>query len=728
MARPWGKPGSRRWPITGPSASGPRPAISSSPCPNEAPARSPRTSRVHGPAQTPTHLTTRKEQAFVTRVSWKGKGKTLKQVTENIREGVVATVIGRKLDQGVLVQLVIDDTDIRSVHTISVPGPKQVYNFPSPLSGTSVAVSSSMETECCSETTAQVDDQKSNCAGECPFATAVAERDNDSETSLSGWLPSKGKTKSDAHAARVGYTDSTTGAQIQLPEIGRASAAGEWLIPEDGVLVIGFGPHTVADADGKAVVREHLAVITAEAEGGEAFDAGTIVPPPPVAMPAEPAHATTPASDPDPAPRTAAAIPSLPSRSLPQGVHADGTPSVLPPLPEEEQDADPVDDSKSDEPLPSPQRKRGSRPAAEKTPSTLPLPLPRLPIPGTGSKTTTKKVDHKAAKAMFSFPQLSQFKSTSLLPFPMPGRSSCCRSRRSGSNCRSIRSSNSSFWGGSSPTSKPPPRNRSSPSATEPPHRCPCKLEPPASESLRRPIGDSRAGASSFSFRNPLALPVLISLDWRLVQSISNGTDGYSHQKHLARGLDDYGGVLLRDDGGDGPCGERPMRLASGRFPPDRLHVRLLGVPGPCRGRPTGRLEAPSALDAEHRGDDQPGLHVLRPDASADRRRPDAHEHLPALDRFGLGPTRERRAGDGRFRVRRLRRSRSRPDPGALSVRDRRRNGGVRRAAGVVCDGRGDDRPAPAPRGRRPRGGRPLLRPGESRSGGLAHPASAGRP
>ena len=37
---------------------------------------------------------------------------------------------------------------------------------------------------------------------------------------------------------------------------------------------------------------------------------------------------------------------------------------------------------------------------------------------------TTKKVDHQAAKAMFSLPQLTQFaqlKPSSLLPFPLPG-------------------------------------------------------------------------------------------------------------------------------------------------------------------------------------------------------------------------------------------------------------------------------------------------------------------
>ena len=34
------------------------------------------------------------------------------------------------------------------------------------------------------------------------------------------------------------------------------------------------------------------------------------------------------------------AVPALPSRSFPQGVHADGTPADLPPLPADEKESD----------------------------------------------------------------------------------------------------------------------------------------------------------------------------------------------------------------------------------------------------------------------------------------------------------------------------------------------------------------------------------------------------
>jgi hypothetical protein len=383
--------------------------------------------KIHGPAQAPAHLTTRKDQAFITRVSWKGEGKAPKQITENIREGVTATVVGRKLDQGVLAQLVIEDTDIRSVHTINVPGPKRVAKVDDPDVATcSVSVTASMDCDGSTESTAKAECSEADCDKDCQTACSK-EADRDTETSQSGWLPSKAaviaKAKTDAQATRAGFTASSTGSQIQLPEIGRASAAGEWLIPDDGVLVIGFGPHTVADADGKAVVREHLAVITAEAEeADDIHQADTVAPPPPPAPPAGPASSPAPAPGvaPAPVPRTAAAIPNIPSRTLPQGVHADGTPSVLPPLPEEEKAATPSD-SKSSEPLPSPQSKR--KPATSPAGGLSPLPLPSPPAPGEGK--AKKTMDHKAAKTSFVLPQLlpqlSQFKPNNLFPLPFTG-------------------------------------------------------------------------------------------------------------------------------------------------------------------------------------------------------------------------------------------------------------------------------------------------------------------
>ncbi len=163
------------------------------------------------------------------------------------------------------------------------------------------------------------------------------------------------------------------GAEVQVPEIGRAEIAGEWLIPRDEILLIGFGPHTVADKDGKAVVRERLALISAEE----------------VVQPTASARAES-LELPRPVPRVAVspsrlALPALPSRTLPQGVHADGTPAELPPLPEEDK-AD-TSAAGSSDPRPSPQSHK---------------PRPAPAAPASSATRPAAKADGRAAKAAFS--------------------------------------------------------------------------------------------------------------------------------------------------------------------------------------------------------------------------------------------------------------------------------------------------------------------------------------
>ncbi len=416
--------------------------------------------KVKGLALSPAHLTTRKDQAFITKVSWKGDGKTPKQVVENVREGVAATVVGRKLDQGVLVQLVIDDTDIRSVHTIDSPSPKHAAKVvdagvkvvsadDSNAQTCTVAVTASMDSSAPTDSEVKATSGVSAChARSCPLTEAAACCDADANQA--GWLPSKAATvaaqskstsscnwseevaeaKIDDQAVKTSWKPAT-GAQIQIPEIGRASASGEWLIPEDGVLVIGFGPHTVADADGKAVVREHLAVITAEvedvADADIEADAPTSSPDAGSAPYVLPPHSVIPV-----APRTAVAIPSLPSRTMPQGVHSDGRPAVLPPLPEEEK-AEAVSDEPS-KPLPSPQIKRKPAPPTEASPTPAaeaPSPEAEAAVPESKvddeEAKTPKPIDQKIKKTSFTFPPLSAFtplaalKSTGAFPVPFQG-------------------------------------------------------------------------------------------------------------------------------------------------------------------------------------------------------------------------------------------------------------------------------------------------------------------
>ena len=208
-------------------------------------------------------------------------------------------------------------------------------------------------------------------------------------------------------------TDQTArsrGSPLELPEIANQEVLGEWLIPNGDCLLVSFGPHTVADKDGKAVVRERLAFVEAEEQTGViagsaapiplhphaafrdcttgAFGAdappavppGSHVPYPPNGH-ASPGHRSrlrsaggfspTPISPsmirgvPPPAPqvpatdgpRRQAADARCPSRSFPEGVHTDGSKAKLPPLPDDEMDDDSAD-SESAEPLPSPQTKK----------------------------------------------------------------------------------------------------------------------------------------------------------------------------------------------------------------------------------------------------------------------------------------------------------------------------------------------------------------------------------
>jgi len=110
-----------------------------------------------------------------------------------------------------------------------------------------------------------------------------------------------------------------------VPEVVRATLEGEWLIPNDGVLVASLGAHTLDDGHGKAIVRERLILVEASP-----------VPPRTTVDLTQAASRVftfvTPA-------RTAtipmpARAPAMPSRSLPIARHADGTPAPLPPLPE----------------------------------------------------------------------------------------------------------------------------------------------------------------------------------------------------------------------------------------------------------------------------------------------------------------------------------------------------------------------------------------------------------
>jgi hypothetical protein len=130
---------------------------------------------------------------------------------------------------------------------------------------------------------------------------------------------------------------------IDVPEYSRSSVSGEWLIPKDGVLVVSLGVHTVADGKGKAVAREHLAVLEAgDPEAPPAVKAAALFMMPdlhvlPLAATGRDWKnlplATTgrPGAIPLPMPM---ASPALPSHSLPLPIDRTGQPVEMPPLPE----------------------------------------------------------------------------------------------------------------------------------------------------------------------------------------------------------------------------------------------------------------------------------------------------------------------------------------------------------------------------------------------------------
>jgi len=119
---------------------------------------------------------------------------------------------------------------------------------------------------------------------------------------------------------------------LDVPEVLKSSLEGEWLIADDQVLVASLGAHTVADAQGKAVVLERLVLV--EAVGAKPASTPTQMS---QATPKLSSHSSLewvlPNLNRNPIPMPAR-VPQLPSRSLPQPRLADGSVTSLPPLPE----------------------------------------------------------------------------------------------------------------------------------------------------------------------------------------------------------------------------------------------------------------------------------------------------------------------------------------------------------------------------------------------------------
>lgn len=135
-------------------------------------------------------------------------------------------------------------------------------------------------------------------------------------------------------------TEVTT--QYEVPEIDRGQVHGEWLIPTDGLLVVSAGTHTMADEEGKAILRERVTVIEAEPVAASPRLRGS--PRAEVPMPGDPvmqrivvklspAELLQRARMADVPPPASLPAPIPPSRSLPLIDNAE--PMELPPLPDE---------------------------------------------------------------------------------------------------------------------------------------------------------------------------------------------------------------------------------------------------------------------------------------------------------------------------------------------------------------------------------------------------------
>jgi hypothetical protein len=290
-------------------------------------------------AGVPASISSRRNQQLVTLANWDGDEARPDGGSEAVRVGWHTTMVGRKLDQGILVKLVLEDTEIRAIHCVKLKRTGEpTCSSPAQSKGSEPQVFIG---------SGKAADLTAICYGlGDPACTEGPCTEKQACCSLAG---SGVKDQEVQQAA------------IEIPEIGSQEVLGEWLIPRGEFLLVSLGAHTIADRNGKAVVKERLAII-----GAEEISLPTAVHPQsgatsavPAAVPALPRLPFLPA----PISKSPLPAPAVPSRSMPQGYHGDGTPAELPPLPNDEADLD-SSESGSSEPKPSPQTKK---PKAEKT-------------------------------------------------------------------------------------------------------------------------------------------------------------------------------------------------------------------------------------------------------------------------------------------------------------------------------------------------------------------------
>jgi hypothetical protein len=251
---------------------------------------------------------------------------------ERVDERFAIKLAGRKLDQGTLTRLTLEETHVDALHT--VPQTESVHSEPTKVSRNSTEL------------------------GRDVVKSVVTRTSTETTTSIT--------------------------ASVQIPEVSQTRIDGEWLIPKDGVLLISLGVKTVAGDNGKAVVRERVAVVEA------------VAPDRPSPFNAQPYSKLS--------------MPQTPMRSLPQSVDSNGSVIDLPPLPESVASAD-LDRIKPEPNQPSPQApnvpQAGADPSLARTSYDAAPAAPNPPLadasepPAEAHMARLKKLQEALAKAGF---------------------------------------------------------------------------------------------------------------------------------------------------------------------------------------------------------------------------------------------------------------------------------------------------------------------------------------
>ena len=233
--------------------------------------KSPAASRVVALSGVPATIQVRENRKFVTKVSWSGDGASATGTPEDLRVGWHTTLVGRKLDQGILVKMVLEDTEVRAVHEM----PIDASSHAKPVDAATRATTHG-QTKAKAVASISFEDSPF----EAPVCPVASKGEDKHETTVETCQEVDLKSIAEPEDQRrfVGVRNHVTFKQLaverarlnhgvlELPEIASQEILGEWLIPNGECLLVSFGPHTEADKDGKAVVRERLAFIEADAK------------------------------------------------------------------------------------------------------------------------------------------------------------------------------------------------------------------------------------------------------------------------------------------------------------------------------------------------------------------------------------------------------------------------------------------------------------------------------